>query len=529
MMSVIYRNMDFNRYQNMAKTETSESKKTNSYLHQSQIKQYSPSNSPKFYDYIIIGSGAGGSPLAHYLTKAGAKVLMLEAGKRFNKRTFPDNEMDANAQLMWGGGTDLTKDAHTVLLRGKCVGGGTIVNQCLLDRFDDVAWNDFKTDSGINMFNTEAMASAYDEVESHLAMHTFRRDEWNGNAEIYQQAFDKLGYETKPLRRGQNGNCDGYDCVKAVGGCSRDSKQSMLITFLPKAEKQGLTLIPEFSVESINHSKHMVTVSGFHQGKQVSFYAAKCIVSAGAIGTPKLLMQSGIDAKLPAMGTHFHCHPQFMITGMFEQIVDAHKGAFQTLKSSDPRFRGWGFKLENVFAGPCSIAMLNYSCGKPHQDFMRKYRHMGCMEVAIRDHTPGTIKLTKDRRVVVDKGVDEVDKKRMDQGRNLVKELLVAAGGRDIMSSPLRIGLHLMGGARMGNDENTSVVNEAFKVHGYENLYVVDGSLFPNAPGINPSLSIMSLSYRASQAILKEAGQSLNSSVQPQSSQTASQNTEVVA
>lgn len=460
------------------------------------------------YDYIIIGSGAGGSPLAHYLTQAGANVLMLESGKRFNKHTFPDNEMDANAQLMWGGGTDLTKDARTVLLRGKCVGGGTIVNQCLLDRFDDVAWNDFRADSGIDMFSTENMASAYDEVESHLAMHTFTPDEWNGNAKIYQQAFDKLGYETKPLRRGQNGNCDGYDCVKAVGGCSRDSKQSMLITFLPKAEKQGLTLIPEFSVEKIDHTKQGVTVSGIHQGKEVSYKAGKCIVSAGAIGTPKLLMQSGIDAKLPAMGTHFHCHPQFMIIAMFDHIVDAHKGAFQTLKSSDPRFREWGFKLENVFASPGAIAMLNYSYGPSHQNYMRKYRNMGCMEVAIRDHTPGTIKLKKGR-VIVDKPVDEIDRKRFDHGQQLVQELLTAAGGKDIMSSPLQIGLHLMGGARMGVNEDTSVVNEAFKVHGYENLYVVDGSLFPNAPGINPSLSIMSLSYRASQAILKEAGQHL--------------------
>ncbi|TNC87747.1 MAG: glucose-methanol-choline oxidoreductase, partial [Alcanivorax sp.] len=66
------------------------------------------------HEYIIIGSGASGSVIAHELTKAGADVLMLEAGKRFSAATFPDNELDANAQLMWNGGMDASADASTL-------------------------------------------------------------------------------------------------------------------------------------------------------------------------------------------------------------------------------------------------------------------------------------------------------------------------------------------------------------------------------------------------------------------------------
>lgn len=480
----------------------------------------------KFYDYIIIGSGAGGSPLAYYLTQSGARVLMLEAGKNFNKRTFPNNEVDANAELMWGGGTDLSTDGRTVILRGKCVGGGTIVNQCLLDRFDDVAWNDFKADSGIDFFSVEGMASAYDAIESNIALHTLTQDEWNGNAKLYQKAFDALKYETKPLRRGQNNNCGGHDCLECVGGCPRDAKQSMITTFLPKAEKHGLELIAQFTVGKIYHTKHMVTVTGTDaNGEQKNFYAGKCILSAGTIGTSQLMMQSGLGDKLPALGEYFHCHPQFMIIGMFDHIVDSHKGAFQSLKSADPRFREWGFKLENVFAGPGAIAMLNYDYGKRHQDYMRSYRHMGCMEVAIRDVTRGTLKLGKDGRMIINKPVGDEDKRRMTQGKQLVQDLLTAAGGKDLMVSPLQIGLHLMGGARMGMDEKTSVVSSDFKVHGMDNLYVVDGSLFPNAPGINPSLSIMALSYRAAQAILGEAGQMLDDTKPAASQKAISENT----
>ena len=68
----------------------------------------------RFHDFIIVGSGAGGSVLGHFLTQAGADVLMLEAGKRFSAETFPANEMDANAQLIWG--PDLKTD-NTILCR----------------------------------------------------------------------------------------------------------------------------------------------------------------------------------------------------------------------------------------------------------------------------------------------------------------------------------------------------------------------------------------------------------------------------
>jgi choline dehydrogenase-like flavoprotein len=61
-------------------------------------------------DIIIIGSGTSGGVLAYYLTKAGAKCLLLEAGKAFSAKTFPNNEMDYSAQLFWNGGMEFNTD-----------------------------------------------------------------------------------------------------------------------------------------------------------------------------------------------------------------------------------------------------------------------------------------------------------------------------------------------------------------------------------------------------------------------------------
>jgi choline dehydrogenase-like flavoprotein len=67
----------------------------------------------------------------------------------------------------------------------------------------------------------------------------------------------------------------------------------------------------------------------------------------------------------------------------------------------------------------------------------------------------------------------------------------------------MSFGLHLMGGCTMGIDPKTSVVSPEFNVHGMKNLYICDSSIFPNAPGINPSLTIMALANKLSTELTK--------------------------
>lgn len=461
----------------------------------------------KFYDYIIVGSGASGGALSYYLSRAGASVLVLEAGKRYSSDTFSSNEMHANAKLMWGGGTEMNTDADQIFLRGKVVGGGTIINQCLLDRFDDVAYDDWRTQSGIDFHKLDTMNRHYDEVESHLSLYNMQKEDWNGNAELYAKGFENLGFECSPLRRGQS-NCNSdNDCIVCLGGCSRKSKQSTLETFIPMAESHGMTLVSEFEVAEVIHGESFVTIQGSHKGEATTYYGAKCILASGAVGTTKLLLKSQLQHRLPALGEQFHCHPQWMSIAFFEDKIDSHKGYFQTLKSSDPRFRQWGFKLENVFAGPIAIALLKQGYGHDHQQFMERYRNMACIEVAVRDQDPGKISLNNNGKVIINKPLSDGDQQRADHGNRIVTDMFHSLGAYETMTSPMRIGLHLMGGCTIGTNEATSVVNEGFQVHGMKNLYIADSSTFPNAPGINPMLTILAMAHRASESILAEAGQ----------------------
>ena len=101
------------------------------------------------YDALIVGAGVSGSFIANALVQKGLKCAMLEAGRDFSRDTYPRTEVDAHSLLYWGGGVELTSDAKIGLLRPKVVGGGSVVNQALLDRFDDDAFDSWRAASDV--------------------------------------------------------------------------------------------------------------------------------------------------------------------------------------------------------------------------------------------------------------------------------------------------------------------------------------------------------------------------------------------
>jgi choline dehydrogenase-like flavoprotein len=452
----------------------------------------------RIYDFIIVGSGTSGGVLAYYLQKSGARCLLVEAGKYFRADTFPENEADYSAQLFWGGGLEFDTRCTMGFLRGKCVGGGSVINQGLLDRFDDLAWNDWSSATGIDYFSQEAMAPHYEAIEGELSLQTIPPERRNRNAELFIRGLEHAGIGWAPLRRGQS-DCatqEGNDCIACLGGCRRNSKQSTLATFIPRAEKIGLDVLSEFQVGRLEHRDDGVTLYGQNGAGRKTLRARKCILAAGSFGTTHLLLQSGLKESLPALGRGFSMHPQYMTFAEFDDPVDAHKGAFQSVKSADPELRRKGYKLENVFAPPVSVAMLFGETGVRLQEFMLRYRHYACVEVAVRDEATGEILLGRSGRLRVCKVLTDSDLSRRDDGLSVVCGLFQALGAKRIFQSPLYFGLHLMGGCAIGTDSGTSVVGDTFQVHAFPNVYCADTSIYPLAPGINPALTCMALSHK---------------------------------
>jgi choline dehydrogenase-like flavoprotein len=458
------------------------------------------------YDVIVIGSGPGGGPVAHHLNKSGAKTLLVEAGKYYRKDTFPRTEAEASAQLYWGGGIEFDKEARMGFLRTRMVGGSSIVFQSLMDRFDDIAFSDWRAESGVDWFTSEHMAPYYDTVEAKLKLHTFSPEERNNNAKRFVAACDELGYKWHNLRRGQDdcGREEGNDCIACLNGCHRDSKQSSMVAYIQEAEQNGLEIATETEITQIVPAAGTVKIYGTKpDGSKVSYEGKKVVLAGGSFGSTKMMLQSGFKKQLPALGKYFSSHPQFMWFGIFDQPIDAHKGYFQTVASKDLNFRKEGFKLENVFAGPVSTALLFSGYGAQHLNWMKKYRNLSCIEVAVRDENVGEIKVTRSGKLEVSKPLTDQDKSRRDKGLNAIRNILTHGGAKEVIEAPMYFGLHLMGGCVMGTDPNKSVVDPEFRVHGQKNIYICDSSIYPNAPGINPSLNIYALSQKLGEQLSK--------------------------
>lgn len=460
------------------------------------------------YDVIVVGAGVSGGFLADALTEAGLRVAVLEAGRAYASNGYPKGELQANAELYWGGGIELTADARIGLLRARAVGGGSIVNQALLDRFDDDAFDSWQDASGCEFLARASLDPYYDRVAERVHIERVPEEFRNGNADVFRDGFEANGYRSAPLERAQR-DCrfgDGNSCIVCLHGCPIESKQSTSVTVLRRAAAAGCTIVPQFLVERVSEDRDGVEVSGQTPDGRRSVRGGALVLAAGSLGNSRFLLQSDFGARLPALGHNFYTHPQFMNLGVYDEPVDSFRGPMQSYKSADPGFRKRGFKLENVFTPPVSLAMLVPGFGPGHLDGMRKMRHFACIEVAVRDTEPGRIRLGPGGSTVVQKSMNDEDRARRERGLDAIRNIFYSTGAKEIVEGEFAVGLHLMGGCNLGVDPARSVVGPDFALHGSRRIFAADSSTFPNAPGINPSYTIMALSLMAAERIVEEVG-----------------------
>jgi choline dehydrogenase-like flavoprotein len=460
------------------------------------------------YDAIVIGAGVGGSNVAAGLAAAGLRCLVLEAGRYWSRLDYPRGELAANTSLYWNNGAEINTRADLALLRARAVGGGSIVNQALLDEFDEVALDDWRERTGFAWLSPAGMAPWYEAAKAALRIQRVPVAHANRNAHLFRAGFRRCGFQCKELDRAY-ADCryeDGNDCIACLSGCALDSKQSTPVTSLQQALKAGCQLLTECEVEHVSEGAQHATVHArLADGQPLTLHTQRVVLAAGTLGTNSLLLRGGWQRRLPTLGHGFYCHPQFMVFARYREPVDAHRGAFQAYKSDDAGFRRAGFKLENVFSPPIGVAMLLPGFGRTHLQTMAQLRHLACIEVAVHDTHPGRVRLGASGRLEVDKELDAEDGRRARAGLAAIDRIFRTTGATEIIHGRFGIGLHLMGGLRLAQRPDEGCVGEDFRLFGSQRIYAADGSLFPAAPGINPSLTIMALARRAAAGIVAEA------------------------
>ena len=492
-------------------------------------------------DVCVVGSGPGGSWLAHELVAQGKSVVMLEEGGYHTRREFDLTEGTAFGNLYQDLGNRTTDDQSISLLQGRSVGGGTTINWCSSFRTPERILKTWAEVHGVTGITTEALTPHWDHIERRLHIAEWPQAQMNKNNKVLWEGLGKLNYERGLIKRNVHGCANLGYCGM---GCPIDAKQSMLVTVIPDAVEKGLTLYANASVRKLETSGRKITAvhaeildPGTQRptGKKVKITAKVTAVCGGALNSPALLLRSGLDAG-GRVGKRTWLHPVVLMLALFEERIDAFSGAPQSVYSHHFIDRGpgkIGFFLEVPPVHPMLGATVNTYVGAPLLELLKQLPYLqACLAITVDGLLPeeqgGTVRL-KDGAYSRLSFNYELGPANWEAFREACKEMArvqFAAGAKKVLSlhydpvvleSPddldrldraswekLKVRVttaHQMGGCPMGKDPNTSVVDSTLKFHGMDNLFVVDGSVFPTSLGVNPQESIMGISRLAAQFV----------------------------
>jgi choline dehydrogenase-like flavoprotein len=436
------------------------------------------------YDVIIVGTGAGGATVAHELSDKGLHILVLEKGLYHTNGNASDHIKNTKISLIIEEDTNddniyefLKYPAELMHIEG--FGGTTpvsLANACYActSCYKNSATAQFK---GYDLELFEELLDASQE----LKVKSLPVSMMGPATKMVIEEGEKLGYFMEPMPKFIDfEKCD--SCGLCILGCNKGAKWDAndFINDI-RQTKNNTEIISNFAVTKVIFKNNMVEgIEGIDSnGKNVSYYAKIVILAAGALNTPKILMNSGIiDGFCEGLFTDL-----FITVGGFLKDVKLNAEIPMGVKSEfGPYFLAPHFSNQ-------LIPIIKEKGFNPNPGDV-----MGIM-VKIADEANG--KIYEDG--TIEKEITLRDLKLLKEGYNKSVELLKAIGVEpsSISSTPIR-GAHPGGTAAMGRivDKNLQT-----SIRG---LYISDASVIPQAPGRPPILTITALSKRLSKTIVNE-------------------------
>jgi cholesterol oxidase len=508
------------------------------------------------YDYIVIGSGFGGSVSALRLTEKGYRVLLLEQGKRLTERDFPKGNWNLKKwlwmpALRFFGFFRITWFRHITVLSGAGVGGGSLV---YANTLAEPGREFFTSPCWAHLADWEAeLKELYPLARRMLgAVPCPRLETGDAGLETLAQQLGKAEGFTRttvavffgepdktvpdPYFGGKGPDRAGCNfCGGCMVGCRFNAKNTLTKNYLYLAEQQGLTLLPERMVTDVQPCENQDGTKGYRVTwrsttslvrRRGEFTCRGVVFAGGVLGTVPLLLklkQRSLPDLSDMVGRRARTNSEslFGVTAYDRDRVFSDGIAISSILQTDPHTH-----LEPVRypAGSGFWRMLQAPLVPGRNCASRLVRIIG--DLVIHPVTNLKVLFVDDwaKRTQILLFMRTLDstlrftrgplglRTTVEQGaapRALEPDALELAEryGRIVKAKPMTLlsesllGIpttaHILGGAVMGRDRNEGVIDRDNRVFGYENLYVCDGSMISANPGVNPALTITVLSERA--------------------------------
>lgn len=503
------------------------------------------------YDYIVIGSGFGGSVSALRLAEKGYSVLVLEKGSWKKPGDFAETNWNLKRWLWlpfigFRGIFKLTFFRHLSVVSGVGVGGGSLVYANTLPVPKD---NFFNSGSWKGLLDWKKELAPYYNIAKKMLGVTknpifFEGENFlnklsvkNGGSENFEPTDvavffgDPDNTVSDPYYNGSGPDRIGCSfCGKCMTGCNHGAKNTLDKNYLYFAQKAGAEIISDSYVTNISPDGNGYIVdyrkTGSYFGKKKRVRSSGIVLAGGVLGTVPLLLKLK-DGSMPEIsnmaGKDVRSNNEALIfVTTPDKNIDMSKGvAIGAIWNTDENSHletvrygsGSGFWRSGVLPMITEPSFFKRYAKLVREIFLdfRKWtkvyfvRNFAKQSIVLlyMEDLEGKLQMKRGRFFMKSKLQDgDPPNAFLEKAHILAKEYANLINGKPLTFflesfSGIPSTAHILGGAVIGQNKDDGVIDSDHKLFGYDNFYVCDGSAISANPGVNPALTITAMTERA--------------------------------